>query len=93
MASSIAWVAPFPEDGRYECAASPTWITRAPGDAQFCCGFRHHKPKLTIVSGGVVLTSFLKISAHGGPGMSSIPFSTSSASMVLLQLSFSEPVT
>jgi hypothetical protein len=96
IASSIACVAPFPEAGRYECAASPIWITRAPGDVQLGCGLRQRSSKLTMVFGGVTLTRSAKMEAHlcfSIPGILSIPSSTSSFSMVLLQLSFSVPVT
>ena len=41
IASSIAWLAPLPDDGRNECALSPTWTMRPAGEVQSSQRSRH----------------------------------------------------
>lgn len=41
IASSIAWLAPLPDDGRNECALSPTWTIRPAGEVQSSQRLRH----------------------------------------------------
>jgi hypothetical protein len=91
-ASSMDWVAPFPEAGRKEWAASPILTTRPPGDAHFGCGSRQYNSKLTMVFGGVSPTSSLKMGAQGSDSTPlSILFNTSSASIVSVQDSLDDP--
>jgi len=56
MASSMAWVAPLPDAGRKECAASPICTMREPGEVQLGWGSRQRSSKLMTVLGGVHLT-------------------------------------
>lgn len=94
-ASSNACVAPLPEDGKKLCALSPICTTRDDGEVQLSCGSLHQSSKLMIVLGGEHLTKRWKTGDHlGSPsGVSFMALITSSASMVLLQDSVSEPVT
>lgn len=94
MASSMAWVAPLPEAGRNEWAASPMLTTSPPGEAHFGCGFLQKSSKLTIVLGGVSLMRSLNMEAQGeGPTPLSMLARTSEEGIVLDQDSFSDPVT
>lgn len=89
----MAWVAPLPEAGRKECAASPICMMRACGEAHFGRGLRQKSSKLTMVFEGVSAMSCLSIGAQGlGPTPLSMLARTSSASTVLRHDSSSDPV-
>ena len=75
-ASSIAWVAAFPELGTNVCAASPSWTTRPPGEAHWGCGSLHMSFQSVISSFGVVRMTLFIIS--GQPGILAVNLRTSS---------------
>lgn len=63
-ASSMAWVPPFPEDGRNVWAASPSWTTNPPGEVEVGCGSRHMSFQSTSWFGGVAFITRLATSGQ-----------------------------
>ena len=90
IASSIAWLAPLPEDGRNECALSPTCTTWPAGEVQLSQRSRHISFQWMMVPFGAVF--MIAATAGCQPGASrSITLRTSAGSTSGVQDSDAEP--